>query len=180
MIYYVALLRGINVGKAKRISMEDLGAVIERLGYESVRTILNTGNIVFRGKKAAEQTIADRIREMLDLRHGLDAAVVVITATDLDSILRENALGRIATDPAKYHVGFAMDQTALFAARALAGDDFGDEALAVTPRAAYLWTPKGVAASSMVKAVDRASRQTITMRNWSTLLKIQAATRVRD
>jgi uncharacterized protein (DUF1697 family) len=180
MIYYVALLRGINVGKAKRISMEDLRALVERLGYEDVRTVLNSGNVVFKGKKAAEQTIADRIQEALEIRHGIESVTVVITATDLDSIIREDPLSKVATSDSKHLVGFTMDQTALFAARALPTDDFGDDTLAVTARAAYIWAPKGVSASKVCKAVDRIGKQAITCRNWATLLKIQAATRIRD
>lgn len=180
MIYYVALLRGINVGKAKRISMEDLRALIERLGYEDVRTVLNTGNVVFKGKKAAEQTIADRIQEALEIRHGIESMTVVVTATDLDSIIREDPLGNVATSDAKHLVGFVMDQTALFAARALPSDDFGDEVLTVTARAAYIWAPKGVSRSVVCKAVSRIGKDAITTRNWATLLKIQAATRIRD
>lgn len=180
MIYYVALLRGINVGKAKRISMEDLSALIERLGYEDVRTVLNTGNVIFKGKKAAEQTIADRIQEALELRHGFEATTVVITATDLDSIIRENPLSKVATSASKYLVGFSMDQTALFAARALAAAGTGTEVFAITAKAVFMWLPKGVAGSKLFKAVDKAGNKAITTRNWATLLKIQAATRIRD
>jgi uncharacterized protein (DUF1697 family) len=180
MIYYVALLRGINVGKAKRISMEHLRALIERLGYEDVRTVLNSGNVVFKGKKAAEQTIADRIQEALEIRHGFESMTVVITATDLDSIIREDPFGKIATSDSKHLVGFAMDQTALFAARALPTDDFGDDVLSVTARAAYIWAPRGISGSKVVKAVERIGKHAITTRNWATLLKVQAATRIRD
>ena len=47
MSRHVALLRGINVGKAKRIAMADLKTLMERLGYREVRTLLNSGNVVF-------------------------------------------------------------------------------------------------------------------------------------
>lgn len=180
MIYYVALFRGINVGKAKRISMEDLRALVERLGYEDVRTVLNSGNVVFKGKKAAEWTIAERIQEALEIRHGITANTLVITATDLDSIIRENPLTKVATNDSKHLVGFVMDQKVLFAARALPTDDFGDESLAVTNRAAYVWSPGGVLASKAMKAFDGIGKDAITTRNWSTVLKIQAATRVRE
>ncbi|MBM3751708.1 MAG: DUF1697 domain-containing protein [Acidimicrobiia bacterium] len=180
MIYYVALIRGINVGKAKRISMEDLKALVERLGYEDVRTVLNTGNVVFKGKKAAEWTIAARIQEALETRHGFTANTLVLTATDLDSIIRENPLSKVATDPAKFLVGFVMDQKVLFAARALSTENWGDENLAVTNRAAYVWSPGGVLASKALKAFDAVGKDLITTRNWTTVLKIQTATRVRD
>lgn len=179
MIYYVALLRGINVGKAKRISMDDLKALIERLGYEDVRTVLTSGNVVFKGKKAAEWTIAERIQEALEIRHGIKSNTLVMTATDLDAIIRENPL-KVATDPARTLVGFVMDQKVLFAARALATDDWGDEQLAVTNRAAYVWSPGGVLASKALKAFDAIGKDAVTTRNWSTLLKVQAATRIRD
>ena len=44
---HVALLRGINVGTAKRIAMADLRGVMTGLGYSDVRTLLNSGNVVF-------------------------------------------------------------------------------------------------------------------------------------
>ena len=44
---HIALLRGINVGNAKRIAMADLKAVVESLGGTGVKTLLNSGNVVF-------------------------------------------------------------------------------------------------------------------------------------
>src|ERR1043165_6840469 len=46
---YVALFRGINVGKAKRIAMADLRKLLEKLGYTAVATLLNSGNAIFTG-----------------------------------------------------------------------------------------------------------------------------------
>ena len=44
---HIALLRGINVGRAKRIAMADLRVVVAELGHTNVRTLLNSGNVVF-------------------------------------------------------------------------------------------------------------------------------------
>ena len=46
-VRYVALFRGINVGRAKRVAMADLRTLFEGLGYGDVRTLLNSGNVVF-------------------------------------------------------------------------------------------------------------------------------------
>ena len=43
---HIALIRGINVGRAKRVAMADLRALVEGLGYRDVRTLLNSGNVV--------------------------------------------------------------------------------------------------------------------------------------
>ena len=52
----VAFLRGINVGRAKRIAMADLRSLFSDLGYADVGTLLNSGNVVF----SAGSTRADR------------------------------------------------------------------------------------------------------------------------
>ena len=61
MTTYIALLRGINVGKAKRIAMADLRALLEGLGHADVATLLNSGNVVFRSGKKIPAKIAAEI-----------------------------------------------------------------------------------------------------------------------
>jgi uncharacterized protein (DUF1697 family) len=176
---YIALLRGINVGKAKRIAMDALCALVERLGFEDIRAVLNSGNVVFRGKKAAEWMIADRLRESLELRHGFTAMTVILTANDLDTIVRENPLSRLTDDGSKFQVGFVMDPKVLSAARQIAAEDWGKDEIAVTTRAIYTFTPGGISKSPMLKALEKAAKDSITFRNWATVLKIQAEARGR-
>ena len=61
MTTYIALRRGINVGKAKRIAMADLRALLEGLGHTDVATLLNSGNVVFRSGKKIPAKIAAEI-----------------------------------------------------------------------------------------------------------------------
>ena len=55
---YVALIRGINVGRAKRIAMADLRTLLAELGYVDVRTILNSGNVVFSASNSSRAALA--------------------------------------------------------------------------------------------------------------------------
>ena len=55
---YIVLLRGVNVGRAKRIAMADLRKLIADLGYDDVRSLLNSGNVVFTGPARAHDTVA--------------------------------------------------------------------------------------------------------------------------
>ena len=50
MTTYVALLRGVNVGGNRMVKMEDLRATFEKLGYTNVRTVLQSGNVIFDAK----------------------------------------------------------------------------------------------------------------------------------
>src|SRR6266496_3074723 len=47
MARQIALLRGINLGSSKRVSMSDLRGLMEGLGYGDVRTHLQSGNVIF-------------------------------------------------------------------------------------------------------------------------------------
>jgi uncharacterized protein (DUF1697 family) len=59
----VALLRGINVGRAKRVAMADLRELVESLGYREVRTLLNSGNVVFTVPSGVRGDSARRIED---------------------------------------------------------------------------------------------------------------------
>ena len=61
----VALLRGVNVGAAKRVAMADLRALVEGLGYGGVRTLLNSGNVVYDAPGVAPAAAAARIERVL-------------------------------------------------------------------------------------------------------------------
>ena len=53
---YIALLRGVNVGKAKRVPMAHWKALMADLGYANIRTLLNSGNAVFEAKGKTSAT----------------------------------------------------------------------------------------------------------------------------
>src|SRR5215510_8802529 len=98
---YVALFRGINVGKAKRIAMADLRALLEGLGYSEVKTLLNSGNAVFTARSGAADKMAARIRSAVSAELGVDALVIVKSEQDVAAIVTGNKLGKIAHDPSR-------------------------------------------------------------------------------
>ncbi|MGH3855119.1 MAG: DUF1697 domain-containing protein [Pseudonocardiaceae bacterium] len=65
---YVALFRGINVGRAKRVAMADLRALFTDLGYDGVRTVLQSGNVVFHTAGPLAADAAARIESALPAR----------------------------------------------------------------------------------------------------------------
>jgi len=58
MTVYVALLRAVNVGGTGKVPMDDLRALCERIGFEDVRTYIQSGNVVFRSGRDAASTQA--------------------------------------------------------------------------------------------------------------------------
>src|SRR5438094_2976281 len=82
----IALLRGINVGRAKRLPMEDLRALVEGLGHTNVRTLLNSGNVVFDAHRVNVSKIAKSIEVAIADKFGFPAAVVALTAEDFAAV----------------------------------------------------------------------------------------------
>lgn len=141
---YVALFRGINVGKAKRIAMADLRSLLARLGYQDARTLLNSGNAVFTAEAAPADKIAARIRTEVSKTLGVDALVIVKAERDIAAIVQGNALEKIATDGSRLLVAMAQDPKAIAALRKVARQEWGDEQVHVGKHAAYLWCANGI------------------------------------
>jgi uncharacterized protein (DUF1697 family) len=162
------------VGKAKRVGMADLRTVVENLGYSDVKTVLATGNIVFTAGKAAPAPGA-RIEREVEARLGLRAAVLAIQRSDFDRVIRANTLLAPGRDPSRLVVSLVRGPAAMTALSRLADEAWAAEQLVCGKGAGYLWCPDGLAESPLVAAVNKALRDDVTMRNWNTMLKIQAA-----
>ncbi len=170
----IALLQGINVGRARRVAMSALRDLLEALGLRDVRTLLNSGNAVFRGSPGVEAT-ALAIRAAIEARCGLRVPVIVITAEQLSAIVAENGLPQATGDPSRLLVAFLSTRAALDRARDMLAQSWAPEALAVGSQAAYVWCVNGVAASTLMRALARVMGEAATTRNWTTVLKLQAA-----
>jgi uncharacterized protein (DUF1697 family) len=171
---YVALFRGINVGKAKRIAMADLRALLDRLGYVDVATLLNSGNALFTANAAPAATHATRIRDAVRTKLGVDALVIVKSAKDVAAIVAGNALGRIATDDSKLLVAVTNDTRGLARVKQLTRAHWGAEKLHVGKHAGYVWCANGILESKAAVALIKGLEDTGTTRNWGTLNRIHA------
>jgi uncharacterized protein (DUF1697 family) len=170
---HIALIRGINVGRAKRVAMADLRTLVQELGYGDVRTLLNSGNVVFTAG-AAKGDPAARIETALASTLGVSASVVVLTAAQLGAAVNDNPLGEIATDPSRLLVAFCRSSAQLKSLTPLKKEKWGAEVLAVGSQAAYLWCAGGIIESRLALAIGRILGDAVTTRNWSTVLKLRA------
>ena len=171
---HIALLRGINVGKAKRVPMADLRALMEALGYADVRTLLNSGNAVFDAKGGTPAGHAKKLRAAILEKTGVDCEVVVKAAADLAAAIAEHPLRHHANDDARMLVMFVQEAATLAELEALASDAWAPEAFAVGAHAAWLWCADGIIESRVAKAVGKVLKERGTARNWATVEKLQA------
>ncbi len=171
----IAFIRGINVGRNKRIAMADLRDLIADLGHTNVRTLLNSGNVLFQSKRPNVAQMAASIEAAISARCGFSAAVTVTTAQALDLIVSEDPLLQMVDDHARHLVAFVTHPKHLEALRPMLKESWTPDALAVTKRAAYLWCAAGILDSKLLLAFSRKAGATVTTRNWATVLKLHAA-----
>jgi uncharacterized protein (DUF1697 family) len=170
----VALFRGINVGKAKRVAMAELRALVEGLGYRDVQTLLNSGNVVFAVPAKTRGQHGPRIEQALADRLGVSARVTVLSAAEVRAAIAANPLGKVATDPSRLLVSVLRDPADMGRLDPLTKQAWGDDVLALGPRVAYVWCPGGMLESPLAAAVGRALGDGVTTRNWGTMIKLQA------
>lgn len=174
MAAYVALFRGINVGRAKRLAMADLRALLGSLGYTGVRTLLNSGNVVYAGPAAPALGQARRIQAAVAETLGVDALVIVKSAAEIAAAVAANPLAAVATDPSRLMLAFTRDAKSLAAIEALALADWGEERVHLGQHAAYLWCANGILESKAAVALLKGLAESGTTRNWATVEKIHA------
>lgn len=170
----VALLRGINVGSAKRIAMAELRRLFEDLGYRGVRTLLNTGNVVFSGEVAGRGDEGDRLEAVIAERLSVTTRVTVIPAKELRTTLRANPLEAVADNPSRLLLMFLCDAQAVRAAKALLAESWDPEALVIVRRVAWIWCARGIIPSRLWAAANRVVGDAGTARNLATVTKLLA------
>ncbi len=171
---FIALLRGINVGKAKRIQMAELRALLINLGYTGVATLLNSGNAVFHASKGTSISHATGIASAISANLKMEVPVIVISAKDLTAIVAENPLADEALDHARLLVAFVQESSALSNFSAIGPLVVPPEQFVIGKNAAYLHCPTGILQSKAGEALLGKVGKSATTRNWATVLKLQA------
>lgn len=85
---YIAFLRGVNISGRNKVTMAELKKDVERLGYEEVKTYLNSGNVIFSSNENDIGSITKQIVMMIKSQFDLDIPVFVIAKDELEDILQ--------------------------------------------------------------------------------------------
>jgi uncharacterized protein (DUF1697 family) len=174
MSTFVVLLRGINVGKAKRVPMADLRDLLTGLGYTGVATLLNSGNAVFSAPNGTSARHARDIAAAIADRFGFEVPVIVRSAGELAAIISGNPIRADASVHSRFLVVFAQDSRSVAALAAVTPLVDPPEQFFLGKQAAYLLCAKGILESKAAVALLGKAGKSATTRNWATTLKLQA------
>lgn len=170
---YVALLRGINVGGNTMIKMSDLTAMFESLGFENVKTYINSGNLAFDGRKTSESKLAERIEKVVESNVGKPVSVMVRSQADIKHVLDSNPYEGEYESHKEMHVLFMKSELDAEKKRLLAEAVPGGERFSVVGREIYCHLPTGVADSYLGRGqFEKMLKVSVTARNWRTVQKL--------
>ena len=169
---FVALLRGINVGGNNMISMKALKASFERLGFKSVSTYINSGNVLFQTRQSDARKLEVKIEKMLAAEYKLGCKVVVRSAGEIASLVKQLPKNWSDSKDWRYNV--------IFLRHTIDSKDIVND-LNANPEieqviyvpGTLLWSAhvKDLARTTMVKTSHRLYRET-TVRNLTTTRKL--------
>jgi uncharacterized protein (DUF1697 family) len=169
---YVALLRGINVGGKRRVPMDELQAVAESIGFRSVSTYIQSGNLLFESDRD-ETGVCTQLAKAIAERFGFDVPVIARSSDDFLAVAESHPFSDLDLDPRFLHVGFLDRLPTAEPAAAIPAADFAPDRIVVHGRDVYLAYPNGSARSRLtVPLLESRLGASLTARNWKTVRRL--------
>ena len=167
------MLRAVNVGGNSQLRMEALKALFESLGLRDVRTLLNSGNVLFRSSVTDRASLAKRIMQEIERRFELRVEVLLRTLEELRMLVERGPVLSERQDPSKLLVMFLDGVPDKKAQAALLKAHKGPELIEIRGPEIYLYYPNGVGRSKLTNAfIEAELGRAGTARNWNTLRKL--------
>ncbi len=171
---WVALLRGINVGAARKLPMAELREECAKLGWEEVQTYIQSGNLLF-SSSSAPATLEMELEQAIQHRFGLRIPVIIRSADQWSRYAPANPFPEPAeTEPNRLMMMLSKKPSAPDTERALRERSRDDERIAVVGDAVWIHYPAGAGTSRLSPSlIDRLIGSPATARNYRTILKLQ-------
>jgi uncharacterized protein (DUF1697 family) len=170
---YVALLRGINVGGSGKINMKELQAVFETAGMTSVRTYINSGNVVFATDARDHAQIARLLEDAIEARFGFAVKVLVRSSDAIRSVVEALPAEWNNDQTTKCDVFFLWDEADRPAILEQLDFDPDIEDVRYTPGAVIRCVDrKNASRSRMTRIVGTPLYQQMTIRNCNTARRL--------
>ena len=175
MSMQVAMLRADRTGNINQEAMCTLCRVLADLGFTEIRSLLQSGNLVFRGEgpsgQALEQLLESGIRDRLGARVTLFSR----TAEEWRAVVAQNPFREeVVQEPGHVMMMFLKQAPAESRLEALRLASIGPERCAADGRQLYVLHPNGVAGSHLTRTlIEHQLGTPVTSRSWHTILQVR-------
>ncbi len=168
---YIALLRGINVGGHKKILMADLRTLFEKMGFENVRTYIQSGNVVFQTKEDNLDVIEDRLKHQIFKQYNFEVPILITTRKELKSIIKNCPFSQEKMEKSHFTLLFTPPLKELI--HETNKVNYPNEEFSITKKCIYFYCSMGY---TRVKCngnfFEKKLKEVSTSRNYRTLMKL--------
>jgi uncharacterized protein (DUF1697 family) len=174
MTVFISLLRGINVGGNKKIRMAELTALYQSLGFTTVQTLLQSGNVIFSSTLTDPASITAQLEAAIIERFGFESKIILRSHDQLRAIIQHHpcSADQLA-EPARILVTFLQREPDPQAVEALRQAHQGSEIIHHQGQELYLYYPDGMGRSKLDNSfIERKLKVISTGRNWNTVNKL--------
>jgi uncharacterized protein (DUF1697 family) len=167
---WLALLRGINVGGRNKVSMAGLRRVFEEAGCSSVRTYIQSGNVLFEKRDSDRLALANLLEAAVADAFGVPAAVVLRTFEEIGDLARLHPFG---ADTSQTFVSFLAREPDSDGVQRLLATDVAPDRFELRGSDVFLHYPNGVGGARLTGALlERQLGVAGTTRNWKTVARL--------
>jgi uncharacterized protein (DUF1697 family) len=173
---HIVLLRAVNLGPHNKVAMADLRELAEGLGFQQPRTLVQSGNLVFRNARPTGDALETLLEREAARRLGLETAFFARTSAEWQAIVEGNPFTAEARrDPSHLVLLCLKAAPTDGAVERLQAAITGRESVRGDGRQAYVVYPDGIGRSKLTTAMlERRLGTAGTGRNWNTVLKLAA------
>jgi uncharacterized protein (DUF1697 family) len=169
---YVALFRGINVGGTGVLAMKDLVGIFGSLGFQEVKTYIQSGNVVFRSAEENCAMIASRTCGEIKKHFDFEPQVLVLEPAEIQRALEANPYPEAESKPKTLHLSFLASEPEHPDLEAMKRLKTHGERFALQGRFFYLHAPEGIGRSKLAANIEKLLGVPATSRNWRTVARI--------
>lgn len=170
---YVALLRGINVGGNKKVPMGDLKKAMEKGKMKDVKTLLNSGNVVFESDEK-EAAVNKHLETLIETRFGFPVPVILRTFSAIEKLANADPFKGISvTEATRLYVSF-LGEKPKSSLKKYESPDGNFRILKVSGQEiiSVLTVTADRGSVDAMTILEKEFGKNITTRNWNTVLKL--------
>ncbi|MFN8577065.1 MAG: DUF1697 domain-containing protein [Candidatus Sericytochromatia bacterium] len=169
---YILLLRGINVSGKNLIKMDSLKIIFNDLGFENVKTYLQSGNVIFSSKLNDIREIEKLIKSQIEKKLGLNVPVIVLTIKDLKSYIDNNSLIKNRDEKSLYFT-FLSDKAINYNEEIIKNKITQNEEIEIREKVIYLYCPNGYGNTKLTNNfLEKNLKVIATTRNFKTTIEL--------
>ena len=167
---FIALLRGINVSGQKKIKMSDLKLLFEEMGFKDVQTYIQSGNVIFSSKEISVDKLELKISSSIKRKCGFDVRVIILSAKEIEYVLKNNPFFKKRKDEDKLYVTFLSKIPSDENIENMHSIDYSPEEYFIEEKHLYLFVPNGYGKARINNNLfENKLKVDGTTRNWKTV-----------